>query len=240
MNEIMSLESLKCHLDKTWEELFHHSRFLRFVKEGKTTKFLYAMYLLETYHYTYHNARNQALVGTRKEELDFQYQKFCFQHAAEETGHEQMALNDLKNLGLYNEGVEIPPPLPQTTVLIAYLYWISQHGNPVQRLGYSYWAESCYEYIMPLMDQVTRSLGLTRAQTTFLVAHAEIDKEHSRQVQHMINRVCKTTRDWQDVTEVMETSLKLTGNMMDSIYDQYLEFENHSSDRYSFLRSLVA
>ena len=235
-----NLDLLKQHLDGVWKELFEKSSFLNAVKMGETTKALYALYLIETYHYTNHNPRNQALVGVRAETDDLQYQRFCFQHAAEETGHEQMALHDIKNLGLPQEAVILSSPLPETTVLTAYLYWVALNGNPIQRLGYSFWAESCYEYILPLMKQVTEALQLTNSQTTFFVAHAEIDEDHSQQVNSMITRMCSKPEDWQAVTEVMETSLRLTGNMMESVYQQYKLLINNESERYSFLRELAS
>ncbi len=48
-----------------------------------------------------------------------------------------MALDDLRALGLLLQDPqrELPPPFPVTEMLIAYLYWVSSRGNPVQRLG---------------------------------------------------------------------------------------------------------
>ncbi|HYO72039.1 MAG TPA: iron-containing redox enzyme family protein [Archangium sp.] len=237
--EASNLEALKRRLTGVWEDLLANSRFVRIIQQGEVTKALYALYMIETYHYTRHNARNHALVGVRTPEDDRQYQKFCFTHAAEEVGHEQMALHDVVSLG-FTPGQElpIPSPLPATEVLIGYLYWISYQGNPLQRLGYSYWAESCYEYIRPLMGKVQKKLGLTPAQMTFFVAHADIDAEHSRLVDEMITKKCKTPQDWEDVARVMETSLRLTWRMMDEVVDAYTLFVEGKSERAAFLRAL--
>ena len=56
----------------------------------------------------------------------------------EETGHENMALRDIRSLGFDVSAVSQMRPLPATETLTAYLYWISVQGNPVQRLGYSF------------------------------------------------------------------------------------------------------
>jgi pyrroloquinoline quinone (PQQ) biosynthesis protein C len=233
-----NLAKLKTKLDQEWADLFRTSSFIKAVQAGEATKALYGLYLLETYHYTRHNARNQALVGVRSEEHDPQYQRFCFHHAADEAGHELMALHDVRSLGVSDVQSKLPAPLPETTTLVAYLYWISFQGNPAQRLGYSFWAENCYEHILPLMGQVTEKLGLTSAQTTFFVAHADIDVEHAAQVQAMLVRQCRTAEDWAAVAEVMTVSLRLTGRMMDAVYDEYLRLTAGTSDRCDFLRAL--
>jgi thiaminase len=214
---ITSLDDLKRNLDAIWRDLFETSPFLRAIVGGQVTKSLYALYLLETYHYTKHNARNQALVGVRYGD-DHTYQKFCFKHAADEVGHEMMALHDVKSLGLGDAELDIPEPLPATTTLTAYLYWISYQGNPLQRLGYSYWAEACYEYVLPMMESVMKKLNLSSGQMTFFVSHADIDEEHSCIVNDLITRKCSTPNDWEAVSAVMETSLRLTGKMMDEVY----------------------
>ncbi|WNY20322.1 iron-containing redox enzyme family protein [Xylella fastidiosa] len=234
---ITSLEGLKRHLDDVWRDLFRISSFLRAIQDGEVTKSLYALYLLETYHYTKHNARNQALVGVRYGD-DHLYQKFCFKHAAEEVGHEMMALHDLKNLGLGAIDFEIPDPLPATTTLTAYLYWIAYQGNPLQRLGYSFWAEACYEYVLPMMAKVKEKLQLSTNQMTFFVSHADIDEEHSRIVNDMITRKCRVPADWQAIAEVMETSLRLTGKMMDEVYVEHHRLIAERAGRATFLLTL--
>ncbi|RKH43027.1 iron-containing redox enzyme family protein [Corallococcus sp. AB050B] len=233
---VSGLEALKHRRSQVWDELLSQSRFVRTIQQGEVTKALYALYLIETYHYTRHNARNQALVGVRCDD-DRHYQKFCFNHAEEEVGHEQMALHDVASMGL-QPGFPIPRALPATDVLIAYLYWVSYQGNPLQRLGYSFWAESCYDYIRPLLGKVQKSLGLTPAQMTFFVAHSDIDAEHSQAVDEMIAKKCKTPEDWEDVAQVMETSLRLTWKMMDEVADAYAQLVDGRSDRAAFLKAL--
>jgi pyrroloquinoline quinone (PQQ) biosynthesis protein C len=236
---IRDLETLKARLMATWDDLLSNSRFVRTIKSGEATRTLYALYLVETFHYTRHNARNQALVGVRMSEDDRHYQKFCFDHATAEVGHELLALHDLVSLGLERSPI-LPPPLPATEILIAYLYWISYQGNPLQRLGYSYWAESCYNYVRPLLRTVQQTLGLTTTQMTFFIAHAEIDAEHSRLVNSMISKKCADAADWDAVAKVMETSLRLTGRMMDEVHDEYIRLVDGQTERCAFLKALPA
>ena len=226
-----------------WASILDNSRFVKLVREGQCDKQLYAMYMLETFHYTKHNARNQAIVGALMPESgdrarSAQYQKFCFEHAMEETGHELMALHDVLSLGLAKEDVRPGRPLPATEVLIAYLYWISAQGNPVQRLGYSFWAENCYTYINPIIEQIRSTLGLKASQMTFFIAHSAIDKDHAEEVQKMLVDHCRTDQDWEDVETVMETSLRLTGNLLEDVYWEYRRLSAGEPSRYSYLKKL--
>jgi thiaminase len=217
--------------------LLTSSRLVRTIREGRITPALYAAYLLETYHYTRHNAKNQALAGVVAASVDPRYMQFCFTHASEETGHELMALHDMRGVGA--ELDPIPPPLPATEVLIAYLYWISATGDPVQRLGYSFWAETSYAYIMPIIRQVQETLGLKPAQMTFFLSHAQIDEAHAAEVRRMIVEHCRTERQWEAVASVMEASLDLTGRMMDAVMSEYLKLIEGRSGRYAPLRDLL-
>lgn len=231
--------ALDTKLKASWDELLAHSKLLKTIRDGRIDKQLYAIYLMETYQYTLHNARNQALVGVRALDISIPYLKFCFEHAAEETGHEHMALHDLIALGLPRDSLVIPPPLPMTEAMIAYLYWVSATGNPLRRLGYSYWAESAYEFVNPLINRVREDLDLKPAQMTFFVAHSKIDEDHAAEVRKMVEQNCKSDQDWQDIERVMTTSLRLMGNMMEEIYAEYERLRRGQSPSYAFLGALT-
>ncbi|QKJ68275.1 iron-containing redox enzyme family protein (plasmid) [Deefgea piscis] len=231
---------LDSKLDHLWSEIIKSSPLAKSVLSGEATKELYAIYMIETYHYTSHNARNQALVGTRQDIESLPYLKFCLEHAADEIGHERMALHDVRSIGLLNIQDKPPRPLFATETLISYLYWISLTGNPLQRLGYSYWAESCYHYIDPLIQGIRQTLNLQPAQLTFFIAHSDIDADHFEHVKAIIRRSCKTESDLEAIEYALETTLKLTGQMLDAVYDEYQKLLSGTSNRYSFLLQAVS
>ncbi|MFL6335727.1 MAG: iron-containing redox enzyme family protein [Pyrinomonadaceae bacterium] len=222
-------------VDGTWDDILTHSRLAQSIRSGSVSRELYMIYMIETFHYTSHNARNQAAAGVMQAHHPV-YAKFCFEHAAEETGHERMALHDLLSLGPGSTELALPPPLPATETLIAYLYWVSTQGNPYRRLGYSYWAESSYRHILPLVRGVKESLGLSDSQLTFFIAHSAIDDAHARQVRSIIERTCRSAEDWQMLGEAAETSLRLTGSMLESVYDQYETLRQGRPSRYDDVR----
>ena len=227
--------AIEAKIAAVWETILRTSRLAQAIQSGEFSKELYMIYMLETYHYTSHNARNQAVVGVEHPENPV-YMKFCFEHAADEAGHEMMALHDLKSIGRSAEELDIPLPLPATETLIAYLYWVSKSGNPFRRLGYSLWAESSYKYINPLVAKVKERLALSNNQLTFFVAHSDIDDVHAADVKKIIERVCRTEEDWLAVAEVAVTSLRLTGRMLDEVHDEYIALMAKQPSRYSLAR----
>ena len=151
-----------------------------------------------------------------------------------------MAYHDLASLGSGNSAIAIPPPHPTTEIFIAYLYWVSTNGNPLRRLGYSFWAEDSYGYIEPLVRQVKETLGLDASQMTFIISHAAIDQKHSQEIEEMIGTFCKTEEDWQAVEDVMNTSLRLQSEMLEQVVNSYLTLKNGGVGPYGFLDALVS
>ncbi|HYV93087.1 MAG TPA: iron-containing redox enzyme family protein [Chitinophagales bacterium] len=224
-----------------WEKILSQPQALNFAGSlmGKDRR-VYALYLTQVYHYTYHTARNQALVGVNLKNTDVHYMQFCFEHAMEETGHELMALHDLRSMGVEISEVErdMPPALPQTELLIAYLYWISQQGSPVQRLGYSYWAERSYHLIGPFVQQLTGNLKLEKSQMTFYYNHAAIDDKHAKDVEKILLHVCKTDDDWKQLMKAAAMTIELTHGIIQSVLKEYEKLVNGEESEFGLLRNM--
>ena len=241
MSETLGKDRLK-KLDQLvreyWGVLLDRSPFINLIRQEKVDPRLYALYMVETYHYTKHNARNQALVGSLRG-VSPTYQKFCFDHAAEESGHEFMALKDVVSLGIQREDVEKTEPLVETEALMAYLYWASLTGNPKGRLGYSFWAESVYEHINEVLEKIKGDLNLQPKQMTFFIAHSDIDAEHAEEVEHMLLMTCKTNEDWDAVEKVAMRSLFLTEKMLEGIHSAYLSLKEGGRDDLGYLNATL-
>src|SRR6185369_11115146 len=97
------------------------------------------------------NSINQAVAVLRAEPGQQSLLRYAYTHAREELGHELFIVHDLKSIGLLEDGDVFDPPLPATDALINYLYGVALRDGVIPRLGYSYWAESVYEHIGPLL-----------------------------------------------------------------------------------------
>jgi pyrroloquinoline quinone (PQQ) biosynthesis protein C len=171
---------------------------------------LYRLTMIQIFHYTRHNSINQAVAAFRAEPEQLELLRFVYGHAKDELGHEKLALHDLKSIGLWRDDDALEPPLPATDALINYLYGVALRDGAVARLGYSYWAESAYEHIGPLLLAARKSLALEDRNMTFFVAHAQIDVAHAEQVRAAIVRSVQTPEQADALQRVAVTTLWLT------------------------------
>jgi pyrroloquinoline quinone (PQQ) biosynthesis protein C len=166
---------------------FLNSPGLRRVQEGGIGVTHYAAYLMQVFHHTRENPQIQALAtvyfrGHRRAAI-----KRFFCHASSEIGHEQLALDDLKALGMSVEALPFQNPLPQTTALISFPFYQIHNLNPVGYLGYLYFLE-----FLPtgsgsaLMNALARA-GVPRGAMRFLHDHSTIDVAHNRMMETYAN-----------------------------------------------------
>jgi pyrroloquinoline quinone (PQQ) biosynthesis protein C len=202
---------------ESWRRI-HQGVFWRHILNHGIDKSLYCRLMTEIYHYTYHNAQNQALaaVGVGSERLPLL--NFCLHHAYEEAGHDLMVLHDLELIGVDRKSIKKTSPLPETKAFVSYLYSIASKKDATARLGYSYWAEGCYTHIADLLTAIRRDLKLGEKEMTFFVEHSVIDTSHIEKVKKMIKTFCTDRKLQEDVLDVLRTSLYLQGQMLDGIY----------------------
>jgi pyrroloquinoline quinone (PQQ) biosynthesis protein C len=207
-------------------------RFWTHVQENGFDRSLYRLVMVQIYHYTRYNSINQAVAvfGAAPEQIGLL--RFAYTHAGEELGHENMVLHDLRAIGLLERGEAITDaPLPATDALINYLYGVAIRQGLIARLGYSYWAESVYGHIAPLLARGRESLNLTDREMAFFVAHAEIDSKHAAEVQHAIRGSVRTQADADAVYRVATTSLWLTVMLLEQSYDEWaLAADTHAHE----------
>ena len=195
----------------------HAGAFWRRVREHGFERGLYVQLMTEIYHYTRHNAQNQALAAVRVHSDRLPLLRFCLHHAYEEAGHDLMVLHDLQAIGVDPDAVRAQKPLPETEAFIAYLYRVATTLDATARLGYSYWAESCYGHIQEVLDAMRSSLGLGDREMTFFVAHSEIDRSHFEEVQKIAVASCTDGGLQEDLLDVLERSLHLQGQMLEGV-----------------------
>jgi hypothetical protein len=215
-------EDLFTRLDASIEDLWAQARASTFwrqiVAQGCDAE-LYRLAMVQIFHYTRHNSINQAVAAFRTEPEQMSLLRFVYCHAREEAGHENMVVHDLRSIGLMKDGQAFDPPLPATDALINYLYGIALREGAIPRLGYSYWAESVYQHIGPLLFTAKKSLSLDERNMTFFAAHSEIDAKHIEQVRAMICQAATTPEHADAIHRVAVTSLWLTIQLLAQAFD---------------------
>jgi len=213
-------ERLENSISREWQHIRKGAFWNKIMSEPVAPE-LYKLMLEQIYHYTRHNSVNQAAAAYSTAPENRRLLRFVYKHALEELGHEQMVVHDLKSVNLYDEGFETNNPLPATQGLISYLYKTALDKGAVARLGYSYWAESCYGHIDPLLKKFASDLGLTEHNMHFFVAHSEIDTKHFEEVDDAISFCEPTEKEQEEIINVAVTTLSLTGLILEQVAREY-------------------
>lgn len=136
MADAQFFDELDAVVDDRWHAIQDGEFWQHVLSHGMDNE-LYKRTMVEMYHYTRHNSVNQALAAARcSSPEDLHLLKFCYEHADEELGHEQMITHDLRSIDLLEPELLERPPLPPTEALIAYLYYVSLAEGAKARLGY--------------------------------------------------------------------------------------------------------
>lgn len=214
------LKRLDDQVSESWAAV-RQGDFWRHVLAYGFDRELYVLLMTQVYHYTKHNAQNQALAAVNVGSDRVSLLRYCLHHAYEEAGHDGMVLNDLKAIGVEPEEIKSTKPLPETDSFTAYLYRVASTRDATARLGYSYWAENCYGYIKDILDAMRRDIGIGDRQMTFFVAHAEIDVSHFDEVRDIVLSSCTTPELQEGTLDVLRTTLHLQGQMLDAVHRVY-------------------
>jgi pyrroloquinoline quinone (PQQ) biosynthesis protein C len=216
------LEELNETVEREWGRI-RGGNFWRRVLSKPVTPTFYRMLMEQIYHYTKHNSINQATAAFRTDPTNRKLLRFVYKHALEELGHENMIVHDLTMAGWFDPELLVSRPLPPTQALIAYLYQVAIESGAIARLGYSYWAESCYGHIDVILKKIASDLELTDKQMTFFVAHSDIDAKHSEEVAEAIRHSALVEADQRAMIDVARTTLYLTGQILEQVEREYAE-----------------
>lgn len=229
-------------MTEEWDVIVKHNAFFNALMDGLDDRRLLGIYLCEVYNTVKHSAITQALVAQRLANpttLSIRYMKYCLNHALEEVGHEQMALHDLRSLGVDITNETMPAPSIATEAFTGYVYRLATTGNPLQRLGYSYWAENCYAYFAPIAMAIVQNMKLEAKNLTFFVQHGEIDKEHANEVKKIIADQVSTEADKTDIMSALRGTIRLQGAMLAEVYVLYQRYLKGELPRYDFVKKLA-
>src|SRR5262249_6897677 len=99
MNPEQFFEILDSYMLQGWKRI-HDGRFWRHLEENGLDHGLYIALMTEVFHYTRHNAQNQALASLSAFSDRLGLLQFCLRHAYAEAGHDLMVLADLEAIGI--------------------------------------------------------------------------------------------------------------------------------------------
>ncbi|MEZ4744052.1 MAG: iron-containing redox enzyme family protein [Bdellovibrionota bacterium] len=134
----------------------------------------YGQWLAQTYYYVLQATRLLSYAASRCSFEQEEMHRSLLKGAAEEMGHELLALNDMKALSL---DIESFSELPETAAYHQTLYYAIDHDGPIALLGYFLPLEGVASLRMrPIYEKLCQSY--TRKAASFLQVHCELDVNH--------------------------------------------------------------
>jgi len=193
---------------------FSDSRALTFLGSGKLTAAHYKSLLIEIFHYAREDPQLQALATVYFRGSDRGCVKMFFKHATSEIGHEAMALDDLRTLGVDVSLIPTSNPLPATTALTAYPFYQIQYRKAVGYLGYLYFLEHMPTKQGSVYAQVLSTIGVPREAMTFLMEHMTVDVSHNKLMEVYLEKLVRTRADADEVIYAMRVTGQLYAEMI--------------------------
>ena len=234
------LQKFDSLISKEWKRIFNQkmsSKVYKIIKEKDTR--LYAMYMTQVYYYAYHTPRSLAMAGANLVNEDTKLMQHFFEHGLEENGHDIMAFNDIKALGVpLKTRKDMPAVLPSTEVMIAYVKFLSLSNEPYRSLGYHYWIEQPYKYIEQFMQTIIGELNLKKSQFRFYSNHKRIDQGHGNDIKSILSYYCKTEQQWEAVYQVALTTMRLFEQIIIEILNEYEMLKKDSSLNFQIINRL--
>ena len=134
----------------------------------------YANWLVQTTYYCRHTTRLLALCGALTPiEQQPMHNRFL-KHAAEEKGHENLTLLDIKNMG--KEFADYPEASATQSFYQTQYYWI-EHVHPYAFFGYILYLEAyAAKYGQAITARIQKAHG--DKATNFMRVHSEEDVDH--------------------------------------------------------------
>lgn len=164
---------------------------------------LYARWLTQTYFFVSHTSRLICLAAGSFSLEDQRYHQFMCGHLKEESGHEKMALDDLKALGLEERNLT---ELVSTRVFHEHMKHLILTRSPYCIFGRIFLLEGLAitlgEKILPTL---TRSFG--ESATEFLRLHTEEDKHHYARSLNILKKM--TAEQHAHIEDGLESSFEL-------------------------------
>lgn len=146
---------------------------------GRISRDAYVAYLGQAYHHVSHTVPLMQAARARLGDDQAVYRSALDDYIAEETGHEQWILNDIRAAGGDPVHAVADGPNAATELMVAYAYDTIQRVNPMAFFGMVYVLEGTSIQLANVgAEAVQKSLGLPPAAFTYLVSHGALDQDH--------------------------------------------------------------
>lgn len=157
---------------------------------GEVSLASYAAFLREAYHHVRHTV---PLLQACRRALPPHHAWLhgpLQEYVAEEQGHDEWILDDLRACGADVQAVRAGPPAHATEVMVAYAYDTIARGNPLGFFGMVHVLEgTSVALALAAADQIQQALALPDAAFGYLRSHGLLDREHTAHFGLLMDRI---------------------------------------------------
>lgn len=200
--------------------IFNNSPAIKRMAEGNITIDHYKSLMKQIAHHARENPQLQALATVYFRGHQRKIIQTFFKHATSEIGHDQLALNDVSDLGEDVSEILFENPLPDTIALISYGFYQIYNLEPIGYLGYLFFLEfmptqSGSNYIK-MLDKI----GVPESAMTFIKDHTAIDLGHTRLMERYVEQLVTNDNEYNSILYAMKTTGHLYSKMVEGAFDQ--------------------
>ena len=150
----------------------------------------YLAFLTQAYHHVKHTVpllkACRAALPARLEWMKPAFDEYI----AEEAGHDQWILDDIRSAGGNAAAVRNGAPGHATEVMVAYAYDAIARRHPLMFLGMVHVLEGTSNALaLVAADLIQRALGLPDSALTYLRSHGTLDREHVMDYARLVDQL---------------------------------------------------
>lgn len=160
------------------------------LQRGEVSLPSYIAFLTEAWHHVRHTV---PLLRAMKAALPPRHawlQPALDEYIAEEAGHDEWILDDIRACGGDAEAVRRSRPSHATEVMVAYAYDTIARGNPLGFFGMVHVLEgTSVSLALMAADAIQKPLALPDAAFSYLRSHGTLDQEHTAHFELLMDQI---------------------------------------------------
>ena len=177
----------------------------------------YLAFLGEAYHHVHHTV---PLLHACKAALPAHHawlNPAMDEYIAEEQGHDEWILNDIRACGADEQAVRHGTPGHATEVMVAYAYDTIARRNPLGFFGMVHVLEgTSVSLALMAAEQIQKPLGLPDSAFSYLRSHGTLDQEHTAHFELLMDQI-ERPEDQADIVNAARAFFRLYGDVFRSL-----------------------
>lgn len=184
---------------------------------GRISRDTYIAYLTEAYHHVKHTVPLMQAAKARLDDRHARFRDALDEYIAEETGHEEWILNDIRHAGGDAEAVRSGQPRAATRAMVDYVYDFIARDNPMGFFGMVLVLEGTSVRLATQgAAAVAASLGLGPECFSYLSSHGAVDQSHLVFFQKLMDEV-RDPEDQRAIVTVASAVFKLFADVFRAV-----------------------